>query len=297
MEVTPASHRIIADLLCERTGQQLTEGRQWRIGSALAGLFREYGIDNVDQLVCMLDTPDSERLARQIVEALLNNETYFFRDHQLFQQLSDTVLPDLAAKRADTRRLSIWSAGCSTGQEALSLSMMFADRPQMWRGWTIEILGTDVSSEAIAAARRACYSQFEIQRGLGVAQMLRHFNETPHGWQPEPALLDPICYRVGNVLDPQVRPERFDLVLCRNVLLYFDEPTRQRALNRLAESLRGDGWLMLGAGETMAGSQSRFAPATAVQGLYRCERPSRDQRPTEKHRHGYGKVNPGLMFL
>lgn len=270
MDVTEVSHRIIADLLCERTGQQLTEGRRWRIGSALAGLFREYGIDNVDQLVCLLDAPGSDGLSRKIVEALLNNETYFFRDRQLFQQLSETVLPDLAAKRAGTRRLSIWSAGCSTGQEALSLSMLFADRPQMWRGWTIEILGTDISSQAIAAARRACYSQFEIQRGLGVAQMLRHFNETPRGWEPDPALLGPICYRVGNVLDMQVRPERFDLVLCRNVLLYFDGPTREHALDRLADSLRGDGWLMLGAGETMAGSQSRFVPATQVQGLYRC---------------------------
>lgn len=273
MEVTQISHRIIADLLLERTGQQLTEGRQWRIGSALAGVFREYGIDNVDQLVCMLGTGDSGELSRKVVEALLNNETYFFRDRQLFQQLSETVLPDLAEKRAGTRRLSIWSAGCSTGQEALSLSMMFADRPHMWRGWKIEILGTDISTHAIAAARRACYSQFEIQRGLGVAQMLRHFNETPRGWEPDPALLTPICYRVGNVLDVQSRPERFDLVLCRNVLLYFDGETRQRALGRVADSLRNDGWLMLGAGETMAGKAGRFAPATDVQGLYRCVEP------------------------
>lgn len=274
MEVTPTSHRIIADLLLERTGQQLTEGRQWRIGSALAGVFREYGIDDVDQLVRMLARRDREEIACKVVEALLNNETYFFRDQQLFQQLSDTVLPDLAAKRASTRRLSIWSAGCSTGQEALSLSMIFADRPHLWRGWTIDILGTDVSAQAISAARRACYSQFEIQRGLGVVQMLRHFDETPRGWKPDPALLAPIRYRVGNVLDVQARPERFDLVLCRNVLLYFDAHTRRRALDRVADSLRDDGWLMLGAGETMAGNTGRFAPATDVQGLYRrAERP------------------------
>lgn len=273
MEVTPISYRIIADLLAERTGQQLTEGRQWRIGSALAGLFREYGIDNVDQLACMLAAPDSRDISRKVVEALLNNETYFFRDRQLFQQLSETVLPDLAARRASTRRLSIWSAGCSTGQETLSLSMIFADRPHQWRGWTIDILATDVSEQAIAAARRACYNQFEIQRGLGVTQMLRHFNETPHGWEPDSALLAPICYRVGNVLDMHTRPERFDLVLCRNVLLYFDTSTRERALGRVGRSLREDGWLMLGAGETMAGKTERFAPATDVQGLYKRAEP------------------------
>ena len=269
MEVTQISHKIIADLLLRHTGQQLTEGRLWRIDSALAGLFREYGIDNADQLVCLLAVDRSDELARKVVEALLNNETYFFRDLQLFGQLTETVLPDLAAKRAATKRLSIWSAGCSTGQEALSLSMVFADRPELWRGWTIDILGTDISTGAIAAARRACYTQFEIQRGLGVAQMLKHFNETPRGWEPDPALLTPIRYRVGNVLDAEARRERFDLVLCRNVLLYFDQATKARAFDRLGSSLREDGWLMLGAGETVTGKTGVFAPATGVQGLFR----------------------------
>lgn len=269
MEVTRASHRIIAELLMRRTGQQLTSGREWRIESALAGLFREYGIANADQLVCLLDGPDADGLARRVVEALLNNETYFFRDRQLFQQLTETVLPDLARSRAATRRLSIWSAGCSTGQEALSLAMIFAERPQAWRGWTIDILGTDISAQAISAARRARYSQFEIQRGLGVVQMLKHFRETAHGWEPDPALLAPIRYRVGNILDEQARPERFDLALCRNVLLYFDHATRDTAFARLASSLRGDGWLMLGSGESVGGRSDLFESATEVQGLYR----------------------------
>lgn len=269
MDVMQASHRIIADLLMQRTGQQLTSGREWRIESALAGLFREYGIANVDHLVCLLAAPDSEELSQRVVEALLNNETYFFRDRQLFQQLAETVLPDLAQRRAGTRRLSIWSAGCSTGQEALSLSMLFAEQPENWRGWKIDILGTDVSAQAISAARRACYSQFEIQRGLGVAQMLRHFRETPRGWEADPALLQPIRYRIGNVLDAQTRPERFDLVLCRNVLLYFDHETRRTAFDRVASSLSDGGWLMLGSGETIAGRTDAFAPATDVQGLYR----------------------------
>ncbi|WP_374408857.1 protein-glutamate O-methyltransferase CheR [Pelagerythrobacter sp.] len=269
MDVTPISHRIIADLLQRHTGQQLTEGRLWRIDSALAGLFREYGIDNADQLVCLLATDDMGELARKVVEALLNNETYFFRDLQLFGQLAETVLPDLAARRAASRRLSIWSAGCSTGQEALSLAMLFVNRPEQWRGWTIDILGTDVSARAVAAARRACYTQFEIQRGLGVAQMLKHFSETPRGWEPDPALLAPIRYRVGNLLDAQARHDRFDLVLCRNVLLYFDQSTKALAFDRLCEALRPDGWLMLGAGETASGKAGALAPTTGVQGLFR----------------------------
>jgi chemotaxis protein methyltransferase CheR len=280
VEVTQISHKIIADLLLRHTGQQLTEGRLWRIGSALAGLFREYGIDNSDQLVCLLSAQTSDELERKVIEALLNNETYFFRDHQLFGQLTETVLPDLAAKRAASKRLSIWSAGCSTGQEALSLSMVFADRPELWRGWTIDILGTDISTKAVAAARRACYTQFEIQRGLGVAQMLKHFNETPRGWEPDPALLAPIRYRVGNVLDAQARIERFDLVLCRNVLLYFDQATKARAFDRLSSSLREDGWLMLGAGETVTGKTGVFAPATGVQGLFKRARRNEPATPS-----------------
>ncbi|AKM06315.1 CheR family methyltransferase [Pelagerythrobacter marensis] len=284
------SHRIIADLLMQRTGQQLTRGREWRIDSALAGLYRECGIANVEQLACLLADPDSGDLSQRVVEALLNNETYFFRDRQLFQQLTETVLPDLAKRRAHARRLSIWSAGCSTGQEALSLSMLFADQPQTWRGWTIDILGTDVSAQAVTAARRACYSQFEIQRGLGVAQMLKHFRETPQGWQPDPVLLRPIRYRVGNVLDEQPRPERFDLVLCRNVLLYFDHETRRTAFERVASSLREDGWLMLGSGETVAGKTDAFAPATAVQGLYR-----RPEWKETDDRQGKSALNGSLV--
>ena len=163
------SERIVADLLFTRTGQQLTEARRWRIQTALAGLFRDRGISNIDQLVCMLAEPREATLAQEVVEALLNNETYFFRDRLMFDILAREVLPDLAARRADTRRLSIWSAGCSTGQEALSIAMLFADDPARWAGWTIDILGTDISGKAIAGARRGVYSQFEIQRGLGVS--------------------------------------------------------------------------------------------------------------------------------
>ena len=149
MEVTEISYRIIADLLEARTGQQLTEGRRWRIGTALAGVFRARGITNIDQLVCLLADHKSGALAQDVVEALLNNETYFYRDRIMFELLSQRVLPELAMKRAETKRLSIWSAGCSTGQEALTLAMLFADNPSLWKGWTIDIVGTDISEKAI----------------------------------------------------------------------------------------------------------------------------------------------------
>jgi chemotaxis protein methyltransferase CheR len=268
MEVTEISYRIIADLLEARTGQQLTESRRWRIGTALSGVFRKHGITNVDQLVCMLADKGSERLAEEVVEALLNNETYFFRDRIMFELLGNRILPDLAEKRQHSKRLSIWSAGCSTGQEAYSLAMLFADQPSLWQGWTIDIVGTDISQQAIANARKATYNQFEIQRGLSVAQMLAHFSETPDGWQPSQELRNSVRFKVRNVLEEAPIRQKFDLVLCRNVLLYFDDRRRTTAFQRISSSLKDDGWLMLGAGESVLGRTRFFRSAEGHQGLY-----------------------------
>lgn len=290
MEVSDISHKIIADLLTARSGQQLTEGRRWRVGSALSGIFRERGISNVDQLVCLLAEPKGDELAQQVVEALLNNETYFFRDRVMFELLDRNALRKLAEKRVDTKKLSIWSAGCSTGQEALSLAMIFAEQPQRWADWDIEIHGTDISTRAISAAKQARYTQFEIQRGLGVSQMITHFEETPQGWKASPKLQKMVRFKVRNILDPVEDLQRYDLVLCRNVLLYFDAPTRERAFERLAQSMAHDGYLMLGAGETTVGRTGNFEPVKGMQGLYGRAFPnsvtsrtaSRPSRRTEK---------------
>lgn len=274
MALTDASLRIVADLLNARTGQELSEARRWRVPSALAPIFRERGISNLDQLVCLLDNPRETALANEVVEALLNNETYFFRDHAYFATLAHQVLPELVRERAATRRLSIWSAGCSTGQEALSLAMMFAEQPARWAGWSIDILGTDISGKAIVTARGGLYNQFEIQRGISVSQMLNFFAETPTGWQACDRIRSLTRFQQHNVLDPVPSPGRFDLILCRNVLLYFDIATRQRVFDRMAGALSSDGWLMLGAGETVVGQTERFSPAACGSALYRRSDPT-----------------------
>lgn len=272
MESSQASHQIITDLLAERTGQNLTESRRWRVTSALSGVFRKHGISNVDQLVCLLDKPREgvsyDELSREIVEALLNNETYFFRDKPTFDQIPDTILPELAKKRASTKRLSIWCAGCSTGQEVYSLAMTFADQAQRWHGWTIDILGTDVSHKAIHAARSGLYSQFEVQRGLSVIQMLRHFEETRQGWQIVENTRSMARFSVHSVLTPAPAKQAFDLILCRNVLLYFDQDTRASVFRRLHTALAPDGYLMLGAGETVVGQTKAFAPEPGRASIY-----------------------------
>ena len=268
MALEDASHTIIADLLNARTGQTLTESRRWRISTALSGLFREFGIENVDQLACMLERPGEQRLATRVVEALLNNETYFFRDHAYFNTLTAVVLPELAHKRAASKKLSIWSAGCSTGQEVLSLAMLFCEQPARWADWTIEILGTDISGKAIEQARSGVFSQFEIQRGISVAQMLNFFTETPKGWAASKKVLDLTRFEQRNILDAPPAPRNFDLVLCRNCLLYFDPEVRRTAFDRLASGIASDGFLMLGAGETVVGQTDRFEPAECGSAIY-----------------------------
>jgi chemotaxis protein methyltransferase CheR len=259
---------IVAGLLEARTGQKLTSDRLWRVGTALSGVLREKGLESLEDLAARLGQPHQAALAQQVVEALLNNETYFFRDRAMFDHLSRQVLPALAERRQGTRRLSIWSVGCSTGQEAYSLAMLFAEQPLRWRDWTIDILGTDVARSVVMAAREGNFSQFQIQRGLGVAQMVSFFEETRTGWRATDALRRMVRFEPHNLLDTAPDPGRFDLILCRNVLLYFDRATRQRAFERLAAALAPDGRVMLGAGETTAGQTEILLPEKGATGFH-----------------------------
>ena len=263
-DVSEASYAIIAELMEARTGQAMVDSRKWRLGTALSGVFRQNGITNIDQLVLLLAaTPSpthSSELATDIVEALLNNETYFFRDKPTFDQIPEDLLPALKAHRAHRKRLSIWCAGCSTGQEVYSLAMMLEDQKEAWSGWNIEILGTDISQRAVDAAKQGLYSQFEVQRGLGVAQMLRHFDEAPGGWQIRENVQSYAQFQQHNLLSEPPGRSSFDLILCRNVLLYFDEAKRSAAFRRLASAIAPGGYLMLGTGETATAQTRAFVP-------------------------------------
>jgi len=269
VQISDSSSRILAGLLEARTGQQLTMSRRWRIETALSSLLRERGIATLDELITILVMGKEPSLSQRVVEALLNNETYFFRDRAPFDLLARHALPELAQRRAESRRLRIWSAGCSTGQEVYSLSMLFADDPEKWRGWTIDILGSDVSSGCIDRARAGSYSQFEVQRGLGINQMIKWFEECADGWRAVEALRKPVRFQVHNLLEPPPHPGGFDIVLCRNVLLYLSADKKALAFERLVSAMAEDGWLMLGAGETVIGQTSKLGADIKARGLYR----------------------------
>lgn len=266
--ISPAM-RTLSALLEARTGQQLATGRIWRIETSLKPLMRERGISDIEQLVAVLGCPGERDLADDVVDALLNNETFFFRDHAVFQMLDTQALELLREARGAKRRIRIWCAGCSTGQEVYSLAMMLADNEARWAGWTIDILGTDISGGAIERAQLGLYSQFEIQRGLPIRMMMRWFDQEGESWQATRKLKRLAQFRRHNVLDRPPLPGRFDLVLCRNVLLYFPAEVRTHAFDRIASAIEPDGVLMLGAGETVLGQTTKFVSERSLRGLYR----------------------------
>ena len=278
--MSESAGRILGALLEARTGQQLTMSRRWRIETALQPLMRERGIASLDELVAALVARRDERLPELVVEALLNNETFFYRDRQAFELLLGPALRRIEAARRRTRRLSIWCAGCSTGQEAYSIAMHLAENKPRWAGWTIDSLATDVSRAAIEQARGGVYSQFEVQRGLSVLQMMRWFEELPGAaWRIAPEMRRAVRFEVASLIAPAARAQRFDIVLCRNVLLYFSAEMRRTAFARLASAAADDGVLMLGAGETVIGQTDAFVADPDCRGLY-----LRSPAPPERRR-------------
>ncbi len=254
-----------ADFFEARTGQRMSSARSWRIDAALRPIARQLGLRTLEELANRLDMGD-KRLATAVSEALLNNESSFFRDMATFGLLREKILPKLAQNRSKMKRLRIWSAGCSTGQEVYSLAIMLRDEAEKWDGWRVEILGTDVSAAAIAQARRGVYSQFEIQRGLPVRTMLCHFTQEQENWTIDPVIRETVRFGTHNLLEPA--PGRFDLILCRNVMMYLKPVVRHDVFARLAAALTPDGALLLGAGETVTGQTDRFVAHPEWRGFY-----------------------------
>jgi chemotaxis protein methyltransferase CheR len=269
VEISGSSRRILAGLLESRTGQQLATARRWRVDTALAPILRDGGFDNVEQLVSRIASGQAPALAERVIEALLNNETYFYRDRLPFDLLMAGPLKRLEAARGATKRLSVWSVGCSTGQELYSIAMALAEQPTRWRGWTIDLVGTDISRATIERARAGAYSQFEVQRGLPVLQMIRWFSEEGGGqWRISKSIRDKVRFEVRSIADRPPQPGKFDIILCRNLLLYFADNMRRLAFTRLADAIHQDGALMLGAGETVIGQTDQFVSDPDARGLY-----------------------------
>ena len=255
---------VLTAILESRTGQQLGANRAWRIETELTPLMRDLGLASLEALAVAAQR--SPAIAEQVADALLNQESSFFRDAAVL----DLVARALAAMRVDhpERRLRIWSAGCSFGQEPLSLAMLFAEQPALAGAAMPEIIATDVSEAALARARSGRYSQFEIQRGLPIRRMVEWFDTDGTDWIAKPDLVRRIAFRRMNLVAGALPSGRFDVVLCRNVLLYLTPEDRRQILDRFATILQPGGVLVLGAGETTIGQTEAFQPSPTYRGLY-----------------------------
>ena len=263
--VSQSALNVLTALLEARTGQQISTYRSWRIDTALKPLLRERGFDTLDQLVTHLLEGQDSMIGDRIVDALVNQETSFFREAPVF----DLIVEAVTAVEAEGRRPRIWCAGCSTGQEPLSLAMLFAERADASPEAAVpEIIATDVSDAAIARARAGRYSQFEIQRGLPIRRMMRWFDAAGSDWVAKPELVKTVAYRRHNLVADRPPAGGFDVVLCRNVLLYLGAASKNDLFDSFAAALRPGGTLAMGAGETTIGQTRRFEPSRRYRGLY-----------------------------
>jgi chemotaxis protein methyltransferase CheR len=267
--VTPQDYEYLRKLLKERSGLDLSADKQYLVESRLLPVARRSGLGGLGELVQRLRDPSAERLAVEVVEAMTTNESFFFRDKIPFQHFDDTMMPALLATRAQQRRIRIWCSAASTGQEPYSLAMSLKELgDHRTSGWRIEIVATDLSNEVLEKAKAGIYSQFEVQRGLPIAFLVKYFTQIGDTWQIAPEIRAMVQFRPLNLLADFSHLGTFDIVFCRNVLIYFDQQTKTAVLDRIAHVLDRDGYLVLGAAETVVGLTESFKPDNDRRGLY-----------------------------
>lgn len=262
------SYNSLSALLEKRTGQTLMANRHWRIDMALKPLMRKNSIPDLETLVSLIEIDADPKLTSECVEAMINNETCFFRDQANFALLTGPVLDSIRETRAKNKRIRIWSAACSTGQEPYSLAMAIAENAEKWRGWQVQIMATDVSGTALAQARAGKYSQFEIQRGLPVMLMVKHFEQKGEEWFAKEHLRRMVTFAEHNMLESPRHLGAFDVILCRNMLMYLSDDKRSKVLDTMAPVLAVDGILMLGAAETVIGQTQKLRSSQEFRGFY-----------------------------
>ena len=266
--MTGADFDFIRKLLKERSGLMLSADKQYLVESRLMPVAQRNRIASLSELAARLRAGTDEALIAQVVEAMTTNETFFFRDRIPFEHFRSFILPALMAARERYKRIRIWCAAASTGQEPYSLAMAIKEMGSALDNFRIEIVATDLSHDVLAKAEAGIYSQFEVQRGLPIQLLLKYFTQHGDLWQIAPEIRAMVQYRPFNLLSDFSRLGVFDLVICRNVLIYFDQPTKSDVLDRLARVVAPDGFLILGAAETTVGLTRAFKSVPDKRGLY-----------------------------
>ena len=259
----------LARFLSECIGLAIDPRRHASVESRLAPIMADFAVKSLHDLVARLRKGDEKELLDRAIDAMVTCETLFFRDRLPFQAMRTLILPTLRGARAEVRTLRIWSAACATGQEPYSIAMLLDEMGRDFLGWRIDLLASDISQAALQTAKAGRYSQFEAQRGLSTPLLLRYFRREGDLWAISEHLRAAIDFRRINLLSDFSRQDRYDVVLCRNALMYMDVSRRRDILARIAEQLAPDGYLMLGATETIVGLTDEFAPEAGYAGLFR----------------------------
>jgi chemotaxis protein methyltransferase CheR len=266
--VTPLDYEFLRKLLKTRSGLDLSADKQYLVESRLLPLARRAGLPGISELVQKIKS-GSETLTAEAVEAMTTNETFFFRDKLPFDHLRETILPGLLPARASRRSLRVWCAASSTGQEPYSIAMCLKELGSALAGWRIEILATDLSLGVLEKSKAGIFSQFEVQRGLPIQMLVKYFTQTGELWQLNADIRAMVQHRQLNLLQDFAHLGTFDVIFCRNVLIYFDQETKADIFDRIAKMLEPDGVLVLGAAESVVGITESFKPYPDRRGLYR----------------------------
>jgi len=266
--VTPADYDFLRKRLKERSGLVLSADKQYLVESRLLPVARKAGLGSLGELVGALKGGNADALMTTVVEAMMTNESLFFRDKTPFQNFRTAIMPALLAARRTSRTIRIWCAAASTGQEPYSLAMALNEMERDITGWRIDVLATDISNEVLEKARQGLYSQFEVQRGLPIQLLIKYFTQIGDTWQIAPDIRAMVKYQQLNLLSDFSHLGMFDLIFCRNVLIYFDQETKINLLNRFARVVASDGFLVLGAAETVVGLTDSFKIVGDKHGLF-----------------------------
>jgi len=258
--LTGADHEFLRHLLYQRTGIVLDPSREHFAEMRLGGLANDLGFDSLPDVLEAVRTEEHwGALHRLVVEALAISETSWFRDAPVWTELRQTILPELLGLRREQRTLNLWSAACATGQEPYSLAMLLRELNGRLDGWRVRLLATDFSKGILKRAQAGSYSPIEMNRGLPAVQLVRHFRKTPDAWEVRPEVRSLVEFRELNLSQSWPELPAMDVVLMRNVLLYFEPELRRRVLRQLARLLKPDGVLVLGAAETTLTMDDSFA--------------------------------------
>lgn len=264
-----ADIQFLSSVLKQSSGIIVGADKAYLIEARLAPIARKHSCSDVANLIAKLRQTAAPAILRDVVDAMTTNESFFFRDTKPFDLFRTVVLPDLMQKRASAKTLKIWCAAASTGQEPYSLAILLAEEAAKMAGWNCSILGTDLSDTALARAKEGLYTQFEAQRGLSIQRLIKNFDQEGTQWRAKPSLKAKVQYKPFNLLDNPRSLGTFDVVFCRNVLIYFDQATKGQVLASIASVMPRDGYLFLGGAETVIGISDAFEPVPGHHGLYR----------------------------